>query len=210
MNKTTCFTALLGINLCVISPHLSAAGAGETIAREGNPEGAVPCVTCHGEQKPNPGTAYPYLAGQSAGYLTKQLQDFASQRRTNPIMQRIASALSAEEIKAVADYYAQQPLPETSSKSENAAQNETGKVLATGGKWSKGVPACFTCHGDKGQGITPHFPAISGQPGAYLKAQLENWQQGKRNNDQAGLMQSVVAGLTDKEISSVSDYLAAP
>lgn len=211
MNKATCFTALLGINLCVISTHLNAADAGKTIALEGNSDGATPCVACHGEQGlGNPGTAYPYLSGQSAGYLNKQLQDFASEHRTNPLMQRIASALSAEEIKAVADYYAQLPLPETSSKPENAAKNETGKALATGGKWSTGVPACFTCHGDKGQGIAPYFPAISGQPGAYLKTQLENWQQGKRNNDQAGLMQSVVGGLTDKEISAVSDYLEAP
>jgi len=210
MNKIICLTILLGIKLCVISTPVSAAGAGETIAREGNTNGAAPCVACHGNQgQGNPDAAYPYLAGQPADYLVKQLQDFASKRRLNPLMQQIASALSAEETNAVADYYAQLPLPDTSANHKNAVQSETGKALATKGKWSAGVPACFKCHGDKGQGIAPHFPAISGQPGAYLKAQLENWQQGKRNNDQSALMQAVVADLNDKEISEVSEYLAA-
>ena len=206
MGKIICFTILFG----TISSPLSAAGSGETIAREGNSEGAAPCVVCHGKQGlGNPAMAYPYLAGQSAGYLVKQLQDFASKRRINPIMQQNASALSSEEIKAVADYHAQLPLPETSTEHKYSAQSEAGKTLANNGKWSAGVPACFKCHGDKGQGIAPHFPAISGQPAAYLRAQLENWQQGKRNNDHAALMQAVVADLNDKEISAVAKYLAA-
>lgn len=210
MHKMTCLTVLLGIKLCVISAPLYAADPGETIAREGNADGAPPCVACHGDQGlGNPSTAYPYLAGQPEHYLIKQLQDFATKRRINPVMQPIASALSDEEITAVADYYSRLPLADVSTRDTSTAQNKKANALVSNGKWSAGVPACFTCHGDKGQGVAPHFPAISGQPAAYLKAQLESWKQGERSNDQMALMQAVVAGLSDKEMTDVAEYLAA-
>jgi cytochrome c553 len=124
-------------------------------------------------------------------------------------MQPFASALSEDEIKAVAGYYARLPLPKTASGSKDSAQLAQGEHLATKGKWSVGVPACFQCHGDQGRGIAPNFPAISGQPASYIRKQLEFWRKGERSNDAVGLMQAVVADLDDTEITAVSRYLAA-
>lgn len=200
----------LGIIVFVITTTLNAATAGEDIVRQGNGKGAAPCMSCHGDLKQNSTAVdYPNLAGQPSGYLVKQLEDFASQRRMNPVMQPIASALSAEDIKAVTDYYARLPLSITSIRQKDTALAIGGEALAVNGKWSNGMPACFKCHGDKGQGVPPHFPAISGQSSAYLKKQLHNWKNGERKNDPVGLMQAVAAQLSDSDIVNLAEYLAA-
>lgn len=210
MNKIVMLSTLLAIKLFVISTLASAAPSGETIVRQGNGKGALACMSCHGLQgQGNAAAGYPYLAGQPVDYLVKQLQDFASQRRQNPVMQPFASALSEDEIKAVARYFAKLPLPKTATGKNNNPQLAKGGRLATKGKWSAGVPACFQCHGDQGQGIEPNFPAISGQPAQYIKNQLEHWRKGERSNDPIGLMQAVVGQLDNAEMTAVADYLAA-
>ncbi len=210
MKKMTFLSLAPGMIVFVISTTINAAPSGEAIARQGNGNGAAPCMSCHGDTKQSVGAvAYPNLAGQPSSYLVKQLEDFASKRRLDPVMQPMASALSAEDIKAVTDYYASLPLSITSSSQKNTAQATDGKTLAVNGKWSNGMPACFKCHGDKGQGVPPHFPAISGQSSAYLKKQLQSWKSGERNNDPIGLMQAVVAQLSDSDIVNVAEYLAA-
>lgn len=210
MNKIVMLSTLLAIKLFLISALASAAPSGETIVQQGNGKGALACMSCHGLQgQGNTAAGYPYLAGQPVDYLVKQLQDFASQRRPNPVMQPFASALSEDEIKVVARYFAKLPLPKTASSKNNNPQLAKGRRLATKGKWSAGVPACFQCHGDQGQGIAPNFPAISGQPAQYIKKQLEHWRKGERSNDPIGLMQAVVGQLDDAELTAVADYLAA-
>ncbi len=186
---------------------LAAPPSGKTIAQQGNGKGAPGCISCHGDKgQGNAGAGYPYLAGQPKAYLVHQLKAFADQTRKSPVMQPFASALSAEEMDAVAEYFAALPLPKTGGKAGTA--DAVGKRLATQGKWSVGMPACFQCHGDRGQGVAPNFPAISGQSEDYLKKQLEHWRKGERSNDPIGLMQSVVGHLEESEIAAVSRYLA--
>ena len=210
MKMITIFSIMLGIKLLVISTAIHAAPSGEIIVRQGNGKGAVACLSCHGERgQGNARAGYPYLAGQPVDYLIKQLEDFASNRRQNPIMQPFAKALTEDEIRAVAGYYASLPLPKTASSNNNRSSLAKGERLATKGKWSVGIPACFQCHGEQGQGVSPGFPAISGQHESYIKKQLEHWREGERSNDPLGLMQAVVAGLDDAEIAAVSRYLAA-
>lgn len=144
MKIITIFSIVFGIKLLVISAVTHASSSGENIARQGNGRGAVACLSCHGDQgQGNASAGYPYLAGQPVDYLVKQLQDFASKLRKNPVMQPFASALSEDEIKAVADYYAKLPLPKTASSKNNKSPLVIGERLATKGKWSVGVPACF-------------------------------------------------------------------
>lgn len=209
MKNIAIFSILLGLKLFLISTSTSAAAPGEIIAQQGNGKGAVACISCHGDQgQGNAAAGYPYLAGQPADYLVKQLQDFASERRENPVMQPFASALSEDEIRAVADYFSRLPLPKTASRKNSNTQLAKAVQLATQGKWSAGVPACFQCHGDQGQGVAPNFPAISGQSALYIKKQLKHWRNGERSNDPVGLMQAVVKQLDDAEMTAVADYLA--
>lgn len=208
MNNFMTRSIISGITPLLFSALVNAAPSGETITRQGNGKGALACISCHGDKgQGNEAGGYPYLAGQPMAYLVKQLQNFANKRRHNPVMQPFAAALSEDEIKAVASYYAQLPLPNITAAKKNTSQTIKGERLAKKGKWSEGIPACFQCHGDQGQGIAPNFPAISGQPASYIKKQLQHWRKRERSNDPIGLMQAVVADLDESEITAVADYL---
>lgn len=202
--------------LTALPTGIAAGEMGKTIAREGA-EGVPACIACHldrqVEDRASTNPSYPYLVGQPAGYLIKQIKDYKAKKRNNAIMQPVASALSENQVIAVAEYYAKLPLPELAIGNVNSSDNAGEKIsmavnIANYGKWSASVPACFRCHGDKGQGLAPHFPAIAGQPEAYLKTQLSNWRVGERSNDHGGLMQSITAGLTSDEIDVLARYLS--
>jgi cytochrome c553 len=49
------------------------------------------------------------LAGQHADYLEQTLNDYRLGKRKNPIMGTFAKALTREEIRALARYFAEQP-----------------------------------------------------------------------------------------------------
>lgn len=72
--------------------------------------GIAPCGSCHGALDNKVGS--PWLEGQSAAYLTAQLQAFASGARRNDIsqqMRNIARKMTFEEMNQAAHYYASQP-----------------------------------------------------------------------------------------------------
>lgn len=83
---------------------------GEALYRGGDMEsGAAACMACHGPTgRGNPAAAYPLLRGQYATYVTKQLRDYAAERRKSDqptrVMRDIASRLSEDDMLAVASY----------------------------------------------------------------------------------------------------------
>lgn len=209
MNYKPLFLSVIFTMLAFFSGNSLANTLGEDIAEKGNSKGAVACKTCHGDKgQGNAAAAYPYLAGQPAAYLAKQLNDFANNQRSSAVMVSFAKSLSEKEIKAVAEYYAKMEFAVSSDNMDAKNLPTRGKALALQGKWSVGVPACFQCHGSQGQGIAPHFPAISGQPVQYLQKQLEQWSKNQRGNDPGGLMKAVVNQLDDKDIEAVSQYIS--
>jgi len=207
---------MLGIALIAcaglgLNPVHADSRAGAALAQQGGP-GISACVSCHGARgEGQAATGFPRLAGQPQAYLLKQLQAFAEGTRKNPVMEPIARALNAQQMRDLADHYAGLPgwsAPSKAGTSDPAAA--PGPRLATAGNWDKGIPACFACHGPDGAGIPPHFPAITGQPRAYTRTQLKAWQAGTRSNDPQGLMKSVADRMTDADIEAVSLYLEHP
>ncbi|MEP6899173.1 MAG: c-type cytochrome, partial [Rhodanobacter sp.] len=74
-----------------------------TIVSQGNGKGAAPCLACHGADGGGQAAAgNPRLAGLDAAYLRKQLDDFASGTRVNPVMSATAGALGDDERQALA------------------------------------------------------------------------------------------------------------
>ena len=72
------------------------------------------CANCHGPGGIGEAPAYPYLAGQHASYLQAVLGEWKSgARKTDPSRQMvlIAQALSDDDVRAVAAYYAALPAP---------------------------------------------------------------------------------------------------
>ncbi|MGH8859341.1 MAG: c-type cytochrome, partial [Polaromonas sp.] len=101
-------TSLLAALLAV--PAVSSFAAGEAapakVAKpdlvKGEASFTAVCASCHGADGNSGTPANPKLAQQHPEYLVKQLQEFKSGKRKNPVMQGFASALSDEDMKNIA------------------------------------------------------------------------------------------------------------
>ncbi|ARP39556.1 c-type cytochrome [Vibrio sp. 10N.222.54.F12] len=170
------------------------------------------CVACHGADGNSLITQYPKLAGQHEKYLEKQLKELklgmtsgGKQGRYEPVMGAMAMPLSEEDMADLAAYYASLPISSNSTP-ENVV--DEGKVLYTAGNAERGVTACIACHGPRGNGTElSGFPKISGQHADYIKAQLEKFRDGNRNNDMNAMMRDVAKKLTDADIDTLSKYV---
>lgn len=213
MSHTIRFAALLALGL--FSAPLLAAGD-----IEAGKARAASCAACHGADG-NAARAgeFPSLAGQGATYLAKQLHDYKSQKRKNPIMLGMAMSLSDADIDNLAAYYASLPLTAGSAKAELATQ---GERLYRGGNTESGVAACAGCHGPAGAGIeAAGFPRLAGQNANYLALQLRAFRAAGRadigapayrrndaDGDAPGMMQGVAARLSDAEIQALASYIS--
>ena len=122
------------------------------------------CAACHGPDGNSPTSANPKLAGQVQEYLNKQLVNFkpasgSKAERENPIMAGMAAPLSAEDMRNVAAYFAQQaPKPGAAKNKESL---DLGRRLWRAGDASRGLPACAGCHGATGAGVPAQFPRLA-------------------------------------------------
>jgi len=67
---------------------------------------AQTCAACHGAKGVSVVASYPNLAGQKEQYLIKQLKDFKTKVRNDPVMTVMAMPLSEQDIKNISAYYA--------------------------------------------------------------------------------------------------------
>lgn len=168
------------------------------------------CVACHAADGNAVGNANPKLAGQHADYLFKQLNNFSvlpgakGPERVNAVMNGFAAALTAEDKRNVAAFYAAQAIKPATAKNKDLV--ELGQKIYRGGIAEKNVPACASCHSPNGAGIPAQFPRLGGQWGEYTEAQLIAFRSGARAN--SPLMTTIASRMSDKEIKAVSDYAA--
>lgn len=142
------------------------AAEGQKIFTQGgaNPA-AMACLGCHRpDAKGIAAAGFPRLAGLSAGYLNKQLQDFRSGSRKQPVMEPLAKALSAQEAKAVSEYLASLPSAPASDLRRQQIATDPVSRLALYGDWDRQIPGCVQCHGPGGSGVGEHFPPLAGSP----------------------------------------------
>ncbi len=170
------------------------------------------CAACHGADGNSSIPANPNLAGQHASYLLKQLNNFKASAdgkpalRQNAVMNGMAAPLSADEVKALAQYFSKQTLKPAVAKDEKLATE--GRTLWRAGDMKKGVPACAGCHGVAGAGLPAQYPALAGQHPEYIVAQLQQFRDGVRANDPEGMMRMIAAKMTDKQMAAVAEYAA--
>lgn len=165
------------------------------------------CVGCHGADGNSPLPANPKLSGQHAAYLTKQLQNFKSGERKNPIMMGMSAGLSPDDMKNLGAYFSGQKSSPAAAKDKDLVAK--GEKIYRGGIMSAGIPACIGCHGQTAGGIPAQYPRLAGQYGEYIEAQLKTFRTGERANDPGKMMQGVVARMTDAEIKAVSEYVSS-
>lgn len=93
---------LLAASVLAISASSATAGGD---AAKGKAR-AASCAGCHGAKGISMAPIYPNLAGQKAGYITKQLKAFKSGARKDPTMNAMAKPLSDADMANIAAYYA--------------------------------------------------------------------------------------------------------
>lgn len=162
------------------------------------------CAACHGADGNSAAPAYPKLAQQHPEYLVKQLQEFKSDKRVNPIMKGFASMLSDEDMKNVAFFISAKKAKPGSSTDKELVM--LGERIYRGGIAERQIAACAGCHSPNGAGIPAQFPRLSGQHADYAVAQLTAFRDGVRKNSLQ--MTQVAAKLNDREIKAVADYIA--
>jgi cytochrome c553 len=179
----------------------------------GKPQGIASqvCAACHAADGNSVAAANPKLAGQFPEYLLKQLGDFKAQAGKKParesaVMTGMVANLSEADMKGLATYFSGQKLKPAAAADKELAV--AGQKLWRGGNAASGVPACAGCHGPAGAGIPAQYPRLAGQFAEYTAAQLKNFRDGARANDQNGVMRGVAAHLTDREINAVAQYAA--
>ena len=70
------------------------------------------------------------------------------------------------------------------------------------------MPACAACHGPAGDGNPPAaYPALRGQYGTYVAAQLRAYRSGTRQTDANQMMRTVASTMTDEQIDAVASYV---
>src|SRR5690606_31899172 len=127
------------------------------------------CFSCHGLDGAGDGVSVPRLAGLDAGYLQKQMTDYANGTRRDEVMKEVARWLDDGDRRAVSAWYASLPAPQTT-----APTGPTPSLWLRGDP-ARGVAACAACHGEDGRGVGPGNPAVAAQPAAYTREQLRRW-----------------------------------
>lgn len=217
MNKTLAAVVLM-LGTASLA-HANAMPKGDAAAGAGK---AAVCAGCHGMDGNSPAPTFPKIAGQNAKYIYKQLQEFKSGRRANPVMMGMAMPLSDQDMADLAAYFAEQKAVVGKAKPELV---KLGEKVFRGGNSKTGLAACAGCHSPAGKGnALAGFPRVGGQQADYIKAQLQAFRAagrndnvadpaGKRTNDGAkagelGPMQMVAARMSDAEIDAVASFIS--
>ena len=162
------------------------------------------CAACHAADGNSSVPANPKLAQQHPEYIVKQLQEYKSGKRANPIMQGMASQLNEADMRNIAYW-----LTTKTAKPGFAKDKELvalGERIWRGGIADRNIAACAGCHSPNGVGIPAQYPRLAGQHAEYTVTQLVAFRDGARKNSLQ--MNQVASKLNDREIRAVADYVA--
>jgi cytochrome c553 len=162
------------------------------------------CFMCHGLDGESSSPAFPRLAGQNAGYIARQLADYASGKRVSTTMQPMVDGLKAPDFEALGQWFS------TRATHKHAVQDpevaKVGEYIYNKGNPDSGVAACTACHGPQGHG-TEALPRLAGQHARYIENQLKAFNKRQRTNDNA-VMHTIASKLTELEIRGVAAYIS--
>jgi len=207
INKCTIIATVTTVLAMILPVSVIAAGD----AAKGKEIAAGICAGCHNPDGNSIIPTNPILAGQHPEYLIKQLMDFKAEEGKSPnresaIMGPMVASLTQQDMENLAAFYAGQKPESARNVTDNVNLLEMGETLYHGGNIENGVPACASCHGPKGAGIPPHYPAIAGQHAEYTFTQLNLFNESKRINDK-GVMHKVVTRMNGEEERAVAEYI---
>jgi cytochrome c553 len=126
--------------------------------------------------------------------------------RNVPLMAGMLNNLNDQDLADVAAYFNAQPLAQGAAEEAKVALGET---LYRAGNADIGVAACTACHAPDGKGnVSAGYPSLSGQDVAYTDLTLRAFRAGERANDEASIMRTIAARLSDAEIAALASYVS--
>jgi cytochrome c553 len=179
--------------LAVALTALGLASRAQTIAEQ-----AALCAACHGENGVPQQPSTPIIWGQNQGYLYLQLRDYQRGTRKNEQMSSLSSALSREEMMALAEYFAQRPWPNL----QQPSAPEAVAAQAIGANTSVGCTGCHLEH-YLGAGTVPR---LSGQREDYLARTMTEFRTRARGNNPG--MSDLMMVTAQEQIAALAQYLA--
>jgi sulfide dehydrogenase cytochrome subunit len=172
-----------------------------TLPAHATPSGAMlgnTCAGCHGTNGVSMGPAAPSIAGMSAAYFEDTMLAYKKGERPSTIMERLAKGYTEEEIKAMAEFFAEQkPVPQP-QKLDAAKVKEGEKVYKD---------SCEACHDDNGREPDDDAGILGGQWLPYLTYSMEDFISGGR--DMPKRMTKKVKELSPAQIEAVSQFFAS-
>lgn len=202
---------ILNIVKSVVAAVLVTSVSSIALAQQGSADAGAGkiavCVACHGQSGndsvlPN----VPKLGARGERYLLKQLQEIKSGVRNVPLMAGMLNTLNDQDLADVAAYFNAQPLAQGAAEEAKVALGET---LYRAGNADIGVAACTACHAPDGKGnVSAGYPSLSGQDVAYTDLTLRAFRAGERANDEASIMRTIAARLSDAEIAALASYVS--
>lgn len=154
------------------------------------------CTSCHGEEGMPIEADIPIIWGQEFYYLYVQLKDYKAGRRANELMTDIAAAFSKDQMKALAQHFADKEWPK--------APVEANASLATQGETGLAAGQCSQCHstyvGDS------RVPRLAGQQELYLERTMLEFKNKIRLNSPA--KGSLMGSYEDAAIAAMAHNLA--
>jgi cytochrome c553 len=154
------------------------------------------CTTCHGADGVPAQADIPILWGQQFYYLYVQLKDYKAGRRANDIMAPIAAGFDRDQMKALANYFAEKPWPNI------AIRKDSNRVQ--GGRTQTSAGQCSQCHnrylGDS------RIPRLAGQQREYLLRTMLEFKHKVRLNSAA--KGSLMKSFKDGSIEQIAHFLA--
>jgi len=175
-------------------------------ATAGQAKAAV-CGACHGLDGNSNDPQYPKLAGQSEQYIVRQLTNFKSSKRQNPIMLGMATPLSEQDMHDIGAYFSSKtPLPGVADQALVAH----GEELFRQGDPKRDIPACMACHSIDGRGNPgAMYPELTSQHAQYIQATLKAWHDGTTWGDDAHsqIMPSIAQKLSADDIAALASYV---
>jgi cytochrome c553 len=151
------------------------------------------CNACHGQNGQPIDVNIPIIWGQQTSFLVKQIHDYKSKDRDNPIMTPLAEQIKQPDIRKIATYFSAKPWP---------AKNPA----VTAQPAPDGLAVCRICHQPNFEGGLP-APRLAGQSYDYLLSAMNNFADGKRENnaDMVKLMQAT----TPAQRQTIARYLSS-
>jgi cytochrome c553 len=201
-----CSSALLAAVCATAAPLALAQQAAKADPAQAQQIVTKVCAACHAADGNSASPANPVLAGQHADYTAKQLANYKSGERKNPVMLGMSASLSPADMQNLGAYFEAQK-PKTRA-ARNPELVKLGQQIYRGGIMAKGVAACASCHGPSGAGIPAQFPRVAGQYPEYAVSQLQAFRAGERSNDPNKMMRAIAVRLSDQEIKAVVEYMA--